>query len=71
MSVGADGRAELKTFTPRVVLDLRSLTLSSWDVMEQYTGRKTRREVNALLNTVPARNRQQVRIRGMLEWGQR
>lgn len=67
MSVGADRRGELKNFTPSISGDPRSLTLSSWDVVEQCTGRKTRREVNALLNTGPTWNRHQGWVRGGVE----
>lgn len=35
VSVGKEGRPELKIFIPRVKFDLESLTLPSWDVVEQ------------------------------------
>lgn len=56
-------RAE-KLHSQGVSLDPKSWTLSSREVVEQCTGRKTRRGISALLTTVPTWNRLQGWISG-------
>lgn len=43
--VGEEVRLEMKNFAPRISLDGRSLTLSGWEAVEQWTGRAAKRGV--------------------------
>lgn len=62
MNVREEGRPELKNFPPRVSFDPNSL-------VEQQTGRTTKREEYALFDTVPVQNRHQEWGRAGTEWG--